>query len=298
MNSYEYFKSIYKPYRYTKKGKCTIIYTMNGDYVIKDNKSDMKTLYNYLDSRGFTNFPKVIDESRDNTIVYEFINDFNIPKEQKSLDLANLISNLHHKTLYFKEISQDRYKNVYDNIKSNIDYLNEYYLNKYESFFKEEYHSPSHYLFIINYSKIQDALVFCHKELDNWFDIVKTKTNQRVVLNHNNLSLDHYLKSNKDYLISWDNYKIDTPVLDLVKLYQNNYLDFSYDIVLDKYLDNFPWLDDEKKLFFILISMPPKIVFDKYDELYSTIDVRKKLDYLYKTKELIRPYYTTQKEKQ
>ena len=30
----------------------------------------------------------------------------------------------------------------------------------------------------------------------------------------------HYLKGNKDYLISWDNYTIDSPVLDLINLYK------------------------------------------------------------------------------
>ena len=35
MNKLETLKSIYKPYRYTIKGKCTILETTNGNYVIK-----------------------------------------------------------------------------------------------------------------------------------------------------------------------------------------------------------------------------------------------------------------------
>ena len=48
--------------------------------------------------------------------------------------------------------------------------------------------------------------------------------------------------------------------------------------------------DDEKKLLFILLSLPDEIIFDK-NEFKSCINIRNNLDYIYKTEELIRPYY-------
>ena len=57
MNSLDLITKLYKPYKITKKGKCTIIYSMEGNFVIKEN-SNIKDIYKYLDSRQFYNHPK------------------------------------------------------------------------------------------------------------------------------------------------------------------------------------------------------------------------------------------------
>ena len=56
--------------------------------------------------------------------------------------------------------------------------------------------------------------------LDSWYLLVKDKSKQRVVLVHNNLKLEHMIKGTDEYLISWDQYTFDSPVLDLVNLYK------------------------------------------------------------------------------
>ena len=296
MNSLDVLKNIYKPYKYTKIGKSTIINTSSGDYVIKQINNKTKELFSYLQSRGFSNFPKIIDDTRKDVTVYKYVPDIVMPKEQRSLDMINLVSNLHNKTTYFKEISQDKFKEIYEDVLSNVNYYKEYYSQKYDIFFKEVYHSPSHYLFLVNYYKLDLMLDFCKQQLDSWYELAKKENTQRVAVVHNNLSLDHFIKNDPDYLISWDKSKIETPVIDLVKFYQNNYLDVNFKKVFDKYLSNYPLNAMEKKLFFVLISIPPKIEFDMLDELKNTRDVRTKLDYVFKTEELIRPYYSGNKE--
>ena len=296
MNSLDVLKNIYKPYKYTKIGKSTIINTSSGDYVIKQINNKTKELFSYLQSRGFSNFPKIIDDTRKDVTVYKYVPDIVMPKEQRSLDMINLVSNLHNKTTYFKEISQDKFKEIYEDVLSNVNYYKGYYSQKYDIFFKEVYHSPSHYLFLVNYYKLDLMLDFCKQQLDSWYELAKQENTQRVAVVHNNLSLDHFIKNNPDYLISWDKSKIETPVIDLVKFYQNNYLDVNFKKVFDKYLSNYPLSAMEKKLFFVLISIPPKIEFDMLDELKNTRDVRTKLDYVFKTEELIRPYYSGNKE--
>ncbi len=296
MNSLDVLKNIYKPYKYTKIGKSTIINTSSGDYVIKQINNKTKELFSYLQSRGFSNFPKIIDDTRKDVTVYKYVPDIVMPKEQRSLDMINLVSNLHNKTTYFKEISQDKFKEIYEDVLSNVNYYKEYYSQKYDIFFKEVYHSPSHYLFLVNYYKLDLMLDFCKQQLDSWYELAKQENTQRVAVVHNNLSLDHFIKNDPDYLISWDKSKIETPVIDLVKFYQNNYLDVNFKKVFDKYLSNYPLNAMEKKLFFVLISIPPKIEFDMLDELKNTRDIRTKLDYVFKTEELIRPYYSGNKE--
>lgn len=290
--SIEVLKSIYKPYRYTIKGKSTILETTCGDFIIKPKNKDINELYTYLTNRGFMNYPKIIDSSRDEVNVFEYVEDIKLPKEQKCDDLIEIIASLHNKTSYFKEVSEDKFKSIYEDIKSNISYLSNYYNTLYEIGFNEVYASPSNYIFMRNYFKINAALEYSNSELDNWYSLVTNETKIRVCLIHNNLELNHLL-NNK--LISWDNYMIDTPVIDIVKLYKNEWKNINFSEILERYIYKFPLLDYEKKLLFILISLPPQI--KKSDNEFEKCKVISEvMDYVFKTEELIRPYNTEQEE--
>ena len=288
-------KETYKPYKYTYKGKAIILESLNGNFVVKERKSDLNKLFDYLISRNFNDFPKILDESRNNTMVYEYIKDTNYPKEQRADDLINTVSNLHNKTSYYKDVTEDKYKEIYDNIKNNLDYYSYTYEKYFDDFFKEIYLSPSKYLFMRNYSKISANINFLKQELDNWYDLVKDLKKSRVAVIHNDLSLDHYLKNDKGYLISWDKSTVDTPILDLVNFYKKEYLNLNFENIFKTYINNFNLSEEELKLLLILISLPPDIKFNK-DEFNSCIILRKQLDYIYKTENLIRPYYSKDKK--
>ena len=290
--SLEILKAIYKPYRYTIKGKTTILETTNGDFIIKPKNKDMNELYNYLTNRGFMNFPKIIDASRDEVNVFEYVEDIKLPKEQKCDDLIELIASLHNKTSYFKEVSSDKFKTIYEDIKSNINYLTSYYNTLYEIGFNENYQSPSNYLLLRNYYKLDASLKYAEKELDEWYSLVTSENKIRVALVHNNLELNHLL-DNK--LISWDNYIIDTPVIDIVKLYKKEWNNIEFSEILSRYMYKFPLLDYEKKLLFILITLPPESKKSN-NEFERCQNVSKLIDYVFKTEELIRPYNTHDEE--
>ena len=297
-DSLEVLKKIYKPYKYTLKNKVVILNTTSGDFVVKEKNSNIKNIFDYLKSRNFINYPNLIDESRTDVNVFEYIKDTKMPKEQKAQDLINIIANLHSKTTYFKVVSDDTFKSVYDSIKSNIDYLENYYEALIENIKKEEYMSPSNYLIIRNSSKIFEALSFCSDELDKWLNMVKEEKKQRVCLIHNNLSLNHFIKGDKECLISWDKSKIDTPILDLITLYKNNYFDLDFETLFSMYQNKYPLSESEKKLLFIVISLPKKIEIKEENEFKKCVSIRTSLDYLFKTEELIRPYYTVKKPDQ
>ncbi len=295
--SLEVLKSIYKPYRYTIRGNVLILETTSGDFVVKEKNKEksMHELYSYLMSRSFTNFPNLIDDSRSEVNVYEYLNGVAMPVEQKSLDMIDLVSQLHNKTTFYKTVTEDTFKEIYDAIKSNIDYLRNFYDQKYEEIKKDIYMSPSRYLFIRNAYKIFGALDFCENELNEWLDLVKDENKKRVSMIHNHLKLDHFLKSDKDYLISWEQARIDTPILDIVELYHQEYFNVNFDILLARYFGKVKLSEDEKKLLFILISLPPKITFDS-QEFKTCETIRKSLDYLFITENLVRPYYAIKQE--
>lgn len=290
--SIEILKSIYKPYRYTIKGKSTILETTCGDFIIKPKNKDINELYTYLTNRGFINYPKIIDSSRDEVNVFEYVEDIKLPKEQKCDDLIEIIASLHNKTSYFKEVSEDKFKSIYEDVLSNINYLSNYYNTLYEIGFNEVYASPSNYIFMRNYYKLNSALEYAKSELENWYSLVTSETKIRVCLIHNNLELNHLLN---DKLISWDNYMIDTPVIDIVKLYKKEWKNINFSEILERYMYKFPLLEYEKKLLFILISMPPQIKKSN-NEFEKCKVVSEVMDYVFKTEELIRPYNTEHEE--
>lgn len=294
--SLEVLKKIYKPYRYTILGKAVVLNTTSGDFVVKERcEKDIKELYAYLKSRNFTSFPKLIDDSRNDVNVYEYVEGVSMPKEQKALDLIDVVANLHNKTTFYKTVTVDDFKAIYDNIKSNIVYLQNDYNRLYEEIKKETYMSPSHYSFIRSIYKVFAALDFANHELDSWYSLVKDQTKKRVSFIHNKLNLDHFIKSDDDYLISWDNYRTDTPVMDLVTFYQAEYFTIHFDVVFSRYLEKVNLSEDEKKLFFLLISIPPKIEFTD-SEFKDCKMVREALDYVFITEELVRPYYAVQEK--
>ena len=298
MNSLELVNKLYKPFRITKLNKCTIIDSLDGSFAIKEKgDKDIKELYSYLKSRAFTNYPNLIDESRSDINIYEYIEDTDYPIEQKSCDMIRVVGDLHKKTSFEREVTEDKFKEIYDSINGNI----EYFKNKYEDysnlFEKEVFMSPSHYLFMCNYSKLMSELAFCKSKLDDWYESVKDKKSIRVSTIHNNLSLEHFLKGDKEVLISWDKSRIDTPIMDFYVFYRKEALNLEFSSILKTYLKYCSLDEYELDLLFIMICMPMEIDFVS-EEFESCENVSKVVDYVFKTETLVRPYYLKDDEKQ
>ena len=287
-NALEELKNLYKPYRFTKRKNVTIIDSTSGSYVVKENSNNkVRDAYNYLISRNFDYFPKLaLDNNREEVNVFEYIPEVEIPKEQKALDMMDLVALLHNKTTYYKDITEDKYKEIYDNIKNNIIYTKAYYDDLYNRLIEIVYPSPSEYLLLRNIYKIYAALGYSENLLDNWYDNTKDDLKERVAFIHNNLETDHYILSDKGYLISWEKSKIDSPILDLITFYQKEYMNLNFEALLNKYLHSYPLKDNELNLFYIVISIPP-IVKLEGKELDKTKIIREKLDYVFKTENLI-----------
>lgn len=287
----------YKPYRLTKKKNVTIIDSTSGSYVIKSKENDkVYSAYNYLKSRNFDYFPKLETELRDSVNVFEYIEEVDMPREQKALDLINLVALLHNKTTYYKEVTEDKYKEIYENLKNNIEFSKNYYNNLYNILIEKVYPSPSEYLVLRNIYKVFAALEFGEDELDNWYDFVKTETKTRVAFIHNNLETDHFIKNDKDYLLSWEKSKIDSPILDLITFYQKEYMNLDFDPIFKKYFQNYPLTKNEKQLLFIVLSIPPVIKLES-TELKCTKNISKKLNYVFKTEKLIETFYINSEDK-
>lgn len=279
--------------RITLKGNVKIIDDGEHRYVIKRRKKELNNIYKYLSSRAFEYYPKKILES-ENYDIYEYIDDSNEPFEQKIFDMIYLVSMLHNKTTFYKNIDSDEYKYLYESILDKINYLNNYYNDLVSVFEKDEYMSPSSYLMSRNISKIFEILNYCKYNIDKWYEIISEKNRVRIVQLHNNLNIDHYIKDKYSYLISWDKSKKDMPIYDLLHLFNLYYYDIDFCDLLHSYEMNYPLLEEEKLLLFVLISLPDKIILND-SEYNMCLKVKKFYDKLRASEIVISDYVPKEK---
>lgn len=278
----------------TLKNSVRIIDSGSAQFVIKRRENSLNELYKYLKSRSFDYFPDMLYQT-DNYDIYRYIEDTSLNKEEIADDIIKLVALLHGKTTFYKEIDDDTYKELYENIVLELDYLMNYYNDMAEIIEKEEYMSPSHYYFIRNISKVFAAISYCRYHIDNWYQLIEEKKRIRVVQLHNNLSLDHYLMDgNSPYLISWRFSKRDIPIYDLLKFYKKYYKELDFCELIRKYEMHYPMLPEEKKLFLVLISIPERLDFHN-GEFHMCEKVQNFYDYLLASEKLIEDYFPKEK---
>ncbi len=268
-----------------KKGKCIIVQIDDKKYVIKEKNDNIYSTYEYLSSRGFKNYPNIVIKN-DLYNVYEYIDEISSPLEQKAYDLINIISMLHSKTTYYKQMDIDEYKTIYENISNIIEDRIIFYNNLINRIEIKLFLSPSEYLIERNISKILGALEYSKKNINNWYDLVKTKGKKRVVTLYNNIDLDHVIRNKDVYLVSWDKSKEDIPIYDLYNFYlkYSNILDFKD--ILKHYEDRYKLLEEEKMLFNILISIPKEIEFNN-SEIINCKNLKKIIDSIYRSEVIV-----------
>ncbi len=269
----------------TIKRGVKIVETSDMKYVIKKKNRKIGSLYRYLSSRNFNSFPSILFNS-DNYDVFEYIDGVNIPYEEASVDIIKLVSVLHSKTTFYKDVDDDSCKKIYESVVDKINYLYNYYDDYANVIDEEEYMSPSNYLFVRNISMLFKVLNYCRDAIERWYNIIKDKGRIRVVNLHNNLSLEHYLLSDKPYFISWDKSKRDMPIYDIIIFYKKYYNDFDFCELIRIYESYYPLLKEEKILLLCLISLPDKLDFDM-NEYDMCIKVNDFYEYLSNSMKLV-----------
>ena len=277
----------------TLKNNIRIIDTGTNLYVIKKRHHKLNELFKYLKTRGFEYYPEIIYQTK-NYDIYQYITFVEIPKYEKANDIIKLTTILHNRTTFYKEIDDNTYKELYENIIKKLNYLYNYYNDIADIIEQEEFISPANYYFIRNISKVFKIINYSRREIEKWYSIIEDKKRIRMVNIHNNLSLDHYLLSDKPYLISWRKSKKDIPIYDLINFYKKYYKEFDFYELLKNYENNYRLLPEERILFFSLISIPDKIEFNdkeinlckKINTFYNYINATNKLiiDYIPKEK--------------
>lgn len=279
----------------TYKNNSIIIETEKEKYIIKDKKNiKTKELYTYLNNRNFNNYiPLEIDDS--NIEIYKYIEEKNISKEEKAIDLIYVMSMLHVKTTSYKEVILDDVKKIYEEINNRINYLYKYYNNMQDNIESKTYYSPEEYLLIRNISYIYNSLDYSKLKIEKWYELKKQETKERVVQLHNNLSIDHVIEGDKTYLISWKKAKKDIVIYDFINFYKNEYLNLEMNSLFKIYQSKYKYTKDEEQLFSSILSLPYKIEF-KSDHYINTQITKKLIKYIIKTKKFLLEEYEKSEE--
>lgn len=261
-----------------------IIDTDKGKYVLK-NKSDKETgLYEYLNNK---NFDYLLEREEVNDYeVYPFVDEISIPKEEKALDLIYILSILHNKTTFYREVVLDKVKEQYESLNEKITYLNYYYHDLQDMIEQKVYMSPAEYLLIRNISLVYSSLDFSKRKLDEWYEYKIKQKKERAVLLHNKPSLDHILIGKDKRLISWDNYTRDIPIYDFIYFYKSDYMNVEMSTLFNIYQSRFTYTVDEYLLFLATITIVYKVEFTKNNYL-NCRNVYKLVKYMEKTREFV-----------
>ena len=259
-------KEIAKEYNFKIKslkviGKVVIIDSDKGKFVYKEvNNSDT---YDYLSSRGFSFFPKFINDKNSKYEIAHYIEQKQVSKEQRLNDLIHITGFLHHKTSFQKEIDLDELKKRYERMQNDADYLMNYYhdLNNYID--TVTLMSPAEYLLVSNIDLFYYLLSFVKVESTNWYQDLTNNKGIRYSMIHDNLELSHLMEGNNISLISWNKAHLDFPIQDLVKLYQDNYEMIELEDFLKEYEKENRLSMDEKLVLLLELSIPKRVEFTK-----------------------------------
>lgn len=264
----------------TKIVKNNNVFIIDDKYVVKENKN--KDIYHYLDDRSFKYYPKIVNKVDDDYLITEYIKEEDTTDRTKIEDMIDLTALLHNKTTFYKKVDVADKKEIYEDTMKKINDIFKYYDSYMVDIESKEIYSPSEYLLAVNISIIFSSLYKAKERLDSWYENIKDKDKVRYVINHNNLDISHFIKSDNKYLTSWDKASIGLPIYDLYNLFTKKMYD--YDLILDSYTSSYPLLDYEKELLLIFLLIPHKI--DKEDEYDKVVEIVNIVDKLVKFNDL------------
>lgn len=282
-------EKIYEKYglnirKYEEKNKIQIIDTDKGKFVLKKNNPSEKHLYEYLNNK---HFDYLIDKKRvDNYDIFPYIDEIDIPKEEKGIELVNILSLLHNKTTFYRKVVLDETKKIYEELNKKIDGVYRYYYDLQDIIEQKVYMAPEEYLLIRNVSLIYSSLNYSKGKLEEWYQLKIKQTKERVVLLHGKPNLEHFLIDDRKQLISWNECRRDIPIYDFIYFYKSDYLELEMSSLFDFYQSKFLYSDDEYLLFLTLISLPEKVKFSGH-HFNDCTETYKLIKYVSKTRDFI-----------
>ena len=132
-------------------GNRKILYTNKGIYSLKKKKrKDLNKIFDYLKAKQFNNILENKSDELDSYEVTDYIEEINFPIEEKAQEAIYLLSILHNKTTFYKNISLDEVKCFYEEHIEKINGVRNHIDNLCHLYDEDLFLSPSRYLFLRN----------------------------------------------------------------------------------------------------------------------------------------------------
>ena len=262
-----------------------IVYKNDEVYCIKKGNNDVIEKLRYLKSKDFNNF--IDTKYQDGYEIRDYIKEVEITSEDKLNELVYIISLLHTKTTFYKNISLNEIKTFYEEETEEIYDIKKDYEALCDKYDANLFMPFSMNLLVRNISLFLISLDNSKYFLDEWYRIMKDKQRKRVVFNHNNLKLSNFIVGDYSYLINWNNSIIDSPVVDIYSLFKNNYKDIDIIDAFDIYTAKYQLLEEEKYLLYHKLCKIEALEVSN-DEILNTRKVYDKVIFLKKVFELLK----------
>lgn len=206
-------------------------------------------------------------------------NDSAIVKEMKLKYYFETLAYLHASSFFNYNVSQDYFHRQLQDLTRIIDERLYYYQQIMKSYESMEFRSPSGWIYVLNYYRIEECLLQARRYLERYEELVCHKDSIRLSLVYNHFHYQHVLMKQRK-LISIDNMKIDICIYDLYNMYQQvPDLLFDLDSVSIYYLDKIRLYPEEKVLLSCLLCIVPYIELEK-DEVKNIVKMSRLLYYL------------------
>ncbi len=200
-------------------------------------------------------------------------------REHKIKFYFETLSYIHSKTICYKKVNKKHFKSIYTELSKVIKDRQTYYFNLMLKYECNDIKSPFQWFYVLNYYRINNALLEAINYLNQYMELVKDSTHIRVCINYHNFNYQHICLKNK-LLISIDHIKFDMPIFDLYDIYQK-IPDFMFDLdcFKDEYFKQMNYLEEENILLYCLMNIVPIVIFN-YDEVDNIIKLSRLIYYL------------------
>ncbi len=206
-------------------------------------------------------------------------NDQVVMKEIKLKYYFECLAYIHTNSFFNYNVSHNYFEQQVNDIANIIQEREKYYLSIMSNYEMMQQRTPSGWIFVLNFYRMQEALFKAKNYLDQYVQFIKEKDTIRLSIVYNNFNYQHILMGEKK-LIAIDKVDINICIYDIYNMYQKvPELLFDLDGISMYYLNKVALLPEEKLLLSCLLCIVPYIELEK-DEIRNIVKISRLLYYL------------------
>ena len=268
-----------------------LLFSNNNVYLLKQSDCNLKKLFRYFKKISYPYYLKNINSDDDSYELYIYYEDNEKDLLSKGKEIINAISYLQLKSIFYEELLEKEFNNLYENILHDIDYQMKYYLDLHDYIESFSFPRVDYYYLLLNISNIYKILQKSRYYLDLWHQ--KKIFKIRKCYSIHNVSFANFCFSKSSYFLDFTDCFKDFIFSDFISFYKKEVLSVDMIYLFDYYQKNIFLSEEEFVLLKAFICIPKKLVFTKniYD---NTVSIYYLLEYIENTNSFLEKYEKNQ----